>query len=309
MEQSKPDISIIVCTYNRAELLKGCLESLAQQSAEDSDYEVIVVDNNSTDNTEDIANAFAERYPNFHYVKEANQGLSHARNKGYMEAGGKYVAYIDDDARADARWVEIIVDAFEIVTPEPVAVGGKILPWYDIPPPAWFSDSIEVRTWGEEKGLLQQPDAQFGFSGSNMAINKSVLVKYNGFSADYGMAGIMMGFGEEAELFYRMYKEHPLFWYDPAIQVKHLVPVEKMTLRYRIKRSFMAGIARAGIVEEYQLFGIFKMLMLILLKIGILPLRINWLNSNRKRGFLKFAEPIASHAGFLKGLISRTSNR
>ncbi|MDH3973178.1 MAG: glycosyltransferase [Deltaproteobacteria bacterium] len=309
MEQSEPDISIVVCTYNRAELLKGCLESLAHQSVEESDYEVIIVDNNSTDNTEDIANAFAERYPNFFYVKEANQGLSHARNKGYMEARGKYVAYIDDDARAEARWAELIVEAFEIVTPAPVAVGGKILPWYDIPPPTWFSDSVEMRSWGEEKGFLKQPDAQFGFSGSNMAINKSVLVKYNGFSADYGMLGIMMGFGEEAELFYRIYKEHPLFWYDPAVQVRHRVPAEKMTLYYQIKRSFMAGIAKAGIVEENRLFGIFKMSMLIILKIGILPLRINWLNHNRKRGLLKCVEPVASHAGFLKGLISRTSNR
>ncbi|MGD8380729.1 MAG: glycosyltransferase, partial [Syntrophobacterales bacterium] len=93
-------ISVIVCTYNRAELLGGTLRTLCHQTLDTSEYEVIVVDNNSTDNTREVVDEFCRRSSNVRYCFEPQQGLSHARNQGLQEAKGKYVAYIDDDARA-----------------------------------------------------------------------------------------------------------------------------------------------------------------------------------------------------------------
>ena len=98
--------SVVICTYQRADLLKTALQSLCQQSLDCAEYEVIVIDNNSTDHTQAIAEAFVNRLPNFKYHLEPNQGLSHARNRGWREAQGTYVAYIDDECKVPGRWLE-----------------------------------------------------------------------------------------------------------------------------------------------------------------------------------------------------------
>jgi len=90
-------ISVIVCTYNRAELLRELLPTLCEQTVAFTQYEVIVIDNGSTDHTKTVAAVFAARYPQVRYCYEPRQGLSHARNRGWQEAKGDYVAYIDDD--------------------------------------------------------------------------------------------------------------------------------------------------------------------------------------------------------------------
>lgn len=300
---NKPIISVVVCTYNRADLLPGCLESLAEQTLDKSIYEVIVVNNNSTDNAQGIAEEFAGKQPNFRVVVETKQGLSHARNRGYREAKGDYVAYIDDDARADVRWVELILDALESVKPEPVVVGGTILPWYEKKPPDWFMDDYEIRSWGDAKHFLEPPRAENGFSGSNMTFRKSILEEFGGFSADYGVVGNVLRLGEETELFSRIYKKHPLFWYDPAIQVEHLVPARNMSVSYRLKRTYAGGIYGAAVGGNHSVMAKAKALIFIVAKCCILPFRVSWWRKDWQRSFLKQAQPIAGAAGFLKGLM------
>ena len=95
----KPSISVVVCTFNRAQLAATAIESLCEQTADKSQYEVIVVDNNSQDNTREVTEDFCSRYPNLRYCLEEEQGLSHARNRGWRESRGVYVAYVDDDCR------------------------------------------------------------------------------------------------------------------------------------------------------------------------------------------------------------------
>lgn len=136
---NKLRLSIVVCTYNRADLLVDCLESLVNQDVDPESYEVIIVNNNSTDKTLEVVDRFAKKYPNIRTVQELNQGLSHARNRGWREARGKYVAYIDDDAKASPDWCKRILNTFSTVTPTPAAVGGQIFPYYETLPPAWFS--------------------------------------------------------------------------------------------------------------------------------------------------------------------------
>lgn len=298
-----PLVSVVVCTYNRADLLAVCLQTLADQTLNKSLYEVIVVNNNSTDNTQETAEDFA-RQANFRVVVEMNQGLSHARNRGYKEARGEYVAYIDDDARADERWLENVILSFENVKPEPVAVGGVILPWYEKTPPEWFMDDYEIRSWGTEKGFLQAPRAQDGFSGSNMTFKKSILEEFGGFSADYGVVGDSLRLGEETELFNRIYKKNPLFWYDPDIRVEHLVPARKISVRYRLERAYMGGISGAARNGNYSFIAMLKAVIYITIKSCILPFCVSWWKKDWQRSFLKQAQLIAGSTGFLKGLMS-----
>ena len=268
-------ISVIVCTYNRSDLLKSCLESLNNQTAQVTDYEVVIVDNSSTDNTKEVAGLFIKKYLNFRYIRESAQGLSHARNRGYKEALGEYVAYIDDDAKAAPDWIERILRAFKTIKPEPVAVGGEIHPWYEIAPPAWFTDDFEIRTWGREKGFLQPPRAQYGFSGSNMILKKKTLEQYGGFSSDYGMVGRKIRLGEEAALFYRIYQDHPFFWYDPEIKVEHWVPAKNMRVGYHLKRAYVGGVTIAGITGG-SVFTILTTIMSLSFRVSTLPLRVRW---------------------------------
>lgn len=243
---SAPFLSIIVCTYNRADLLLGCLESLVLQVVGCRLFEVIIVDNNSTDNTQANVLEFIKKYPNFRYVSVRSQGLSHARNCGWRKARGKYVAYIDDDAKATPRWCERILNAFETVTPTPAAVGGQILPFYETTPPPWFTDDFEIRTWGTNAGFLEPPQAMYGFSGSNMAFPRRILERFGGFSTQFGIVGGKLRMGEDAEFFYRIYDEEPNFWYDPLIMVYHWVPARNLKVMSRIIRSYYCGQSLAS---------------------------------------------------------------
>lgn len=237
-------LSVVVCTFNRCELLRECLQSLAEQTAGPDEYEVLVIDNNCTDNTVAVVEMFSDGYPQFHYLRETNQGLSFARNRGWMEARGDFVAYIDDDAVAAPDWVEKVLAAFTQKSPKPAAVGGPILPRLKAVPPWWFSARLETRSWGEHSCFLQPPLAKFGFSGSNMALTKKLLSDYGGFNTTLGMCGENVLMGEEVDLFARIYEAHPLFWYDPAIKVEHLVACRQLSLRTRMYRCYQAGRSR-----------------------------------------------------------------
>ncbi|QVW36680.1 glycosyltransferase family 2 protein [Geobacter sulfurreducens] len=300
-----PIISVVVCTYNRAELLNQCLRSLAEQSLDSMQYEVIIVDNNSTDNTREIVTRYLEDNKHFRCVSEPRQGLSIARNKGLQEAQGRYLAFIDDDAKASPNWLELIVNAFETVRPLPAAVGGEIRPFYEVPPPYWFSDDFELRSWGSESKFLEYPASMFGFSGSNMAFPKHILCTYGGFDDTLGMKGAEIGLGEEADLFFRMYQSQAPLWYDPAIQVFHWTPVRNTTVAYRMKRAYCAGRSRAKIVGS-TLFSAETVHELLRLPAFVLISLVLMIRKEgaRRTELMKFMQILFNRLGYLAGRIS-----
>lgn len=248
--QVSPELSVVVCTYNRADWLPAALSSLAEQTLDDNRYEVLVVDNNSTDTTEEVATVFVNKYPNFRFLSEKKQGLSHARNLGWQSAHGEFVAFMDDDARAEPNWCEGILHAFRNVDPQPVSVGGKILPLFDAPIPGWFSPDIEIRSWGETPCFLDETRRRYGFSGSNMSFPREVLARYGGFSTELGMQGRKIRLGEDSHLFNRIQEKEPLFWYDPELIVHHLVPKRNLRLGYRLTRAYASGKSVAFMRKE-----------------------------------------------------------
>ncbi len=238
---SPPRLSVVVATYNRADLLRETLTSLAAQTLAPAGFEVLVVNNHSDDHTVVVAEDFSRRYHNFRVLLEVRQGVSAARNRGWQAARGEYVLFLDDDAKASPEWCERILAAFETVGPKPIAVGGRILPWHVSEPPGWFSEDLESRSWGREAGFLNPPRQKYGFSGSNMAIRRDILAKHQGFSLRYGPVGEYFRLGEEAEFFMRLLPVEQLFWYDPAIMVYHLVPHSHLHIHYYFARSYLSG--------------------------------------------------------------------
>ena len=131
------EITVIISTYNRSEMLAGAIESVLEQESEGVSYEVIVVDNNSSDRTREVVEGYIERgQENLRYVFEGRQGVSYARNTGIAEARAEIIAFADDDVRVAKDWVAKIKRAFDL-HPEIDCIGGKVLP-------EWKSDPASM---------------------------------------------------------------------------------------------------------------------------------------------------------------------
>lgn len=235
-------ISVVICTYNRAHVLVKALKSLVQQSLDKNLYEIIVVDNASMDNTSEVVQEFQVRHPedNIILVRESHLGAGYARNTGIRNAKGNVVSFMDDDAQASRDWLELTHRCFEKVQPHSMGLGGRIFPCYESPKPKWFKDEYEIRTWGNGPRLLNPGEA---FSGSNMAFRKAILEKYGSFDTRVQISGDYLMIGEDTILFEKIWehKGDAKFYYSPQLVVFHEVPLYKMTLSYQLKRAFVTG--------------------------------------------------------------------
>ncbi len=264
----KIKISVILSTYNRAGLLKDCLSSLVNQSASNSLYEIIVVDNNSKDNTKHVINNFINRFPelNIHYIKEKRQGLSHARNTGCKNARGKYLAYIDDDAKAPKNWIINIVKTIDNIKPD--ILGGPIYPYYSCKKPVWFKDEYEIRSHGETAKFLRGKER---LSGSNFIIKKNLLKKLGMFNPNLGMTGNKLRYGEETKLMLdaRNIITNVTIYYTPELKIKHMVKMKNFLLLYRMKSKFIAGMQKIDVYGKQDLskFRFFLNINIAFLKI------------------------------------------
>ncbi|PKN16427.1 MAG: hypothetical protein CVU66_01040 [Deltaproteobacteria bacterium HGW-Deltaproteobacteria-23] len=233
----RPDLlfSVVVCTYNREDLLADCLESLACQTFNPAQYEVIVVDNNSSDNTARVAADFVVGKANFRLIAEPQQGLSHARNRGLAEAMGEYVAFIDDDARAPENWLETA--ARIIVEHSPDIFGGPALPIFGCETPVWYKENYGIRGDRGETGWLKN-----GFIvGTNIFFSKELLDEYGGFDPELGMKGDSIGYHEETALVHRAFAEGRKVYYSKELLVNDRVPDYKLSPVYFIYSKYMVG--------------------------------------------------------------------
>jgi len=234
----KPIISIVICVYNGEHLLPTCLQSVLEQTASKEDFEVIIINNNSTDKTLEVAEKYVRENPNFKVFNEENVGLSYARNRGFHESAGDYVSYLDDDAKLAPDWVERALNI--ISAQQPDIFGGPIFPFYKTPKPQWFKDAFGSYNDYNKTGLL---NANEFLSGSNIVFHITTFGKLGGFDVNFGMKGEELGYGEETALLLRARKEIPdvKIYYDYDLRVYHLVPEYKMQILYFLVNSFSSG--------------------------------------------------------------------
>jgi len=242
-------LSVIVCTYNRLGLLLGCIHELTRQiqAMKDAPIEVVIVENNCTDGTEQEVGLPVGNYPWLNLVKEDRQGLSYARNCGAREAQGTYLCYLDDDARPGPEYLQRVLQI--IGEHKPDIFSGPIFPFYTSPKPFWFQDILEIRQHADKTGF-----ADCLISGGNFIIRADLLKKLGMFSPEFGMIGKVIRLGEDRELLERYKRNFPRsqqrIYYSLECYVYHHVPDYKMTLGYFISRAYQSGKMRVLIGDE-----------------------------------------------------------
>ncbi len=238
-----PRISAVICTHNRSDLLAQALESLCHQSLPEDDFEVLVIDNASTDDTEAVARSFCDCRAHFTYVTEPMLGLSKARNRGLREARGHYVAFLDDDAVAEPEWLEAIHAAFAEAEPEPGCVGGKTLPNWQAPRPSWLHDvlmlSLSIIDWSDEAFFVEPPCF---LVGANIAYDRALVLEIGGFDERLGLVGEAHLVGDETELNSRIAAAGRPVYYTPKAVVSHLVSRGRLTKTWHFERAKWQGI-------------------------------------------------------------------
>jgi glycosyltransferase involved in cell wall biosynthesis len=238
-------LSIIICSYNRASYISDALTSLYVQSSGLDNFEVIIVDNNSTDNTKEVYAQWRQTNTNgqFTFISEMQQGASFARNTGAAIAKGEWVCFMDDDAVATTDYVKNIIKHIQD-QPFIVGFGGRIIPKYIPGEPKWMSYYVSslVGNFDYAPTACAFENGKYPLE-SNMIVKKSVYDQIGGFNVNLpGVVGTLRIGGEGKELFYKIIALGHTIYYDPSICVHHVVEVKKLTSEYMYRVA--SGIGR-----------------------------------------------------------------
>lgn len=237
-------ISFIICTYNREQYIYECLSRLAKNTNQ-AGWEIVLIDNNSTDSTAAECERFKKDYPkvNYHYFVEKQQGLSYARNRGITEAKGEWFVFLDDDAMVEKDYIGNLQNHLAGY-PEAAAFGGQITPFFEEGEPAWYGKwsmgFVSAIDRGEKVHVF--PENKFPI-GANMGIKREVIEKVGVFNTELGRTGNNLLAGEEKDLFNRIRKAGGRILYFPNIGVKHCIPGRRTTKEFVARLAYGVGVS------------------------------------------------------------------
>jgi GT2 family glycosyltransferase len=235
-----------VCTHDRSGDLARALASLTAQQAGSPEFEIVVVDNGSTDDTRQVVAEFESRC-SVNYLFEPRLGLCHARNRGGQSARGRFIAYLDDDAVACSSWVTAIVKAFELC-PDAGVVGGRVDPVWGSAKPRWLSDhvarALTIVDWCPHPKVLSDLSDEW-LVGANMAIRRDVLQRIGGFRPELDRVGSRMLSSGDIFLLKQVIRAGSVCFYYPPMAVHHAVPASRLTKRWFRCRYYWQGVSNA----------------------------------------------------------------
>lgn len=236
--------SVIFCTYNREKYIYNAMKSIAEQDFSYQNYEIVLVDNNSTDSTESICSQFRKDFPQvrFRYFVETNQGLSYARNKGVAESRGEILVFVDDDATVFDGYLSSIDTLFK-ENPSAGACGGPIQPVYEAAKPKWLSHYTEQLIGGAlYEGDKIKPFRNGKYpGGGNSAFRKEIFDKYGLFNVELGRKGTGLIGAEEKDLYDRLTRGKEQFYYLPQMGIYHYIPEKKLSEAHFRELTYSIG--------------------------------------------------------------------
>lgn len=234
-EHAPPLITVVIPTYNRSNILAICLESLAQQTLTAAQYAVIIADNNSSDNTQEIAQRYAKKYNNFQYIVEKRLGVSNVKNSALRYIQSVYVVYLDDDAKVEPNW---LTTAYKVITDHaPAIFGGPVYPYHLQKPPPWFKDvygtfeSVKKSGWYKDVYI----------SESNTFMHTDIIRALNGFNTKLGVIGTSRRFHEGTEMVNTFYAQNKKIYFCTDLKIFHLINRKKYNPFYFLSISFAKG--------------------------------------------------------------------
>jgi glucosyl-dolichyl phosphate glucuronosyltransferase len=253
------NISVILCTYNRCQGLARALESVAASRMPESlDWQVLIVDNNSQDQTREVAEAFCWRDSrHFRYVFESQQGKSFALNRGIQEAQAEILAFMDDDVAVEPDWLSELVKP--LLNSQWAGTGGRVFlpkdftapPWMAVEGPQSLLGILALFDFGPEARLLSKPPI-----GNNMAFRKEVFLKYGGFRTDLGPSPGSEIRHEDTEFGSRLLNGGEKILYVPSAVVRHAVPERRLKKQYFLAYHFDYGRALVRVKGRRSPVGI-----------------------------------------------------
>ncbi len=251
-EDHDPDclLTIAVCTYQRFNWLRKCLDSLEKQSLDKSLYKILVVDNSQQKESYEIRDSLGNR-ESVEYIITEKSGLSYARNVALEKCDTPYLAFIDDDALADPDWADSIIRTFKECSCSVGVVGGLVEPIWEEEPPPWIKgrllQSLSVIDWGSDSKIVD--GTKEWLVAANVAYRTDALRKTGGFPENLGRNKDLLLCHEELYV-HNILKDAGYFLvYSPDVRVQHLVEKERTTVEWLLRDAFWERISRE-IVEK-----------------------------------------------------------
>ena len=239
-------ISVIVCTYNRDKYLYDALSHIADNDFPADDYEIVLINNNSTDNTEQECKRFAACFPQiqFRYFVETKQGLSHARNRGIEESRGDILVFLDDDSFVKSDYLSNLNTQMQKHS-DAMAFGGKITPLFESgKAPEWLNRWTYPLVSAIDKGNEVVPFEGNSYPiGANMGFRKQCIEKTGLFNPELGRTKKNLMGGEEKDIFSRLKALGMKIYYFPDIHVEHVIPPSRTTREYVMRAGKGVGMS------------------------------------------------------------------
>jgi len=244
-----PELSIAICTYNRQEMLRSVLEDLTRQELPDADFrwELLIIDNNSSDETQETVESFADRLP-IRYIFEPKQGVGHARNRVLAEYRAELLAFLDDDITLGPEWLMQLWTTGK-KWPDVGVFQGRVLPTWSCPVPRWLSldPKILVRAPLPEvdRGDEEKEISPALFTPANVAIRRQPAEKAGLFATEVGPGTNSIIRGEDAYFGRRLELLGVRGMYVPSLCVHH--PVDEERLNHDYFRLWSRSMGRARV--------------------------------------------------------------
>ena len=262
-------ISFIICTYNREQYIYECLSRLAANTAKEG-WEIILVNNNSTDNTAaECARFVADCKPgNYHYFMETQQGLSYARNRGIKEAHGEWLVFLDDDAMVEKDYIAHLQEHLAN-HPEAGAFGGAIEPFFEDQKPEWLNPWAMGFVSAIDLGDEIKPFSGKSYPiGANMGISRATITAIGDFNTALGRTGNNLMGGEEKDIFSRIRQAGIPILYFPGIRVRHCIPPKRTTKEFIARLGYGVGMSERMRTRNISILTFYKRLFSEFVKWG-----------------------------------------
>jgi glycosyltransferase involved in cell wall biosynthesis len=243
-----PEISITVAipTFRRAGLLRATLACVTRQDFPSDQYEVLVIDNNSPDNTRKVSGTFAAAPPTVRHVLETRQGLNYARNRAIAEARGEIIVFADDDILVGPSWLrELVAPLLADRARRIGAVGGEVIPSFPDGLPSWLADAHRQLAFRTDAGPLPPHQTPMG---ANFAIPRWAFERCGDFKAGLDRRGRALFSGGDGEMIRRLRAAGLEIWFAPAAMALHQMPASRLTFRYATRHSFDS--ARSRVIDH-----------------------------------------------------------